>query len=58
MVDGHVFQQNVGIHMSTNCVPLFSKLFLYWYEADFMHELLKKNKRKLVWSFNFTFCII
>jgi hypothetical protein len=30
-------------------------LFLYSYEADFKQELLKKNKKKLARSFNFTF---
>jgi hypothetical protein len=29
-------------------------LFLYSYKADFMQRLLKKNEKKLVWSFNFT----
>ena len=33
-------------------------LFLYSYEADFKQELLKKNKKKLARSFNFTFCYI
>jgi len=30
-------------------------LFLYSYEADFIQGLLKKNKKKLAQSFNFTF---
>jgi hypothetical protein len=30
-------------------------LFLYSYEADFIQGLLKKNEKKLAWSFNFTF---
>jgi hypothetical protein len=29
-------------------------LFLYSCKADFMQRLLKKNEKKLVWSFNFT----
>jgi hypothetical protein len=29
--------------------------FLYSYEADFIQRLLKKNKKKLARSFNFTF---
>jgi hypothetical protein len=28
--------------MGTNCAPLLADLFLYSYEADFMHWLLKK----------------
>ena len=42
---GRVFQQTVGIPMSTNCVPLLANLFLYSYEADFIQGLLKKTKR-------------
>jgi hypothetical protein len=30
-------------------------LFLYSYEADFIQGLLKKNEKKLAWSFSFTF---
>jgi hypothetical protein len=41
--------------MSTNCAPLLADLFLYFYEADFMQGLLKKNEKKLAQSFNFTF---
>ena len=55
---GRVFQQTVGIPMGTNSVPLLADLFLYWYEADFIQEPLKKNEKKLARSFNFTFCYI
>ena len=34
---------------------LCSSLFLYSYEADFIHGLLKKNEKKLARTFNFTF---
>ena len=47
---GRVFQQTVGIPMGTNCVPLLADLFLCSYEADFIHELLKKNEKKLARS--------
>jgi len=40
---GRVFQQSVGIPMSTYCAPLLAGLFLHSYEADFIQELLKKN---------------
>ena len=50
-----VFQQTVGITMGTNCAPLLADLFLYWYEADFIQRLLKKNEKKLARSINFTF---
>ena len=55
MFGGRVFQQTVGIPMGTNYVPLLADLFLYSYEADFIHVLLKKNEKKLARSFNFTF---
>ena len=55
MFGGRVFQQIVGMHMGTNCAPLLPDLFLYSYEADFIQGLLKKNKKKLARSFNFTF---
>jgi hypothetical protein len=51
----HVFQQTVGIPMGTNCAPLLADLFLYYYEADFMQELLRKKDKKLAISFNSTF---
>jgi hypothetical protein len=54
MFGGRVFQQTV---MGTNCAPLLADLFLYSYEADFIQGLLKKNEKKLVQSFNFTFAI-
>ena len=58
MLGGRVFQQTVSIPMDTNCAPLLADLFLYSYEADFIQELLKKNEKKLAWSFNFMFCYI
>ena len=50
-----VFFSIVGIPMATNCAPLLANLFLYSYEADFIQGVLKKNKKKLARSFNFTF---
>ena len=47
--------KTVSIHMSTNCSPLLADLFLYSYESDCIQGLLKKNEKKLVRSFNFTF---
>ena len=52
---GRVFQQTVGIPMGTNCAPLLADLFLYYYEAEFIQELLRKKDKKLAISFNFTF---
>jgi hypothetical protein len=51
----HVFQQSVGIFMGTNCVPLLADLFLYSYEAEFVHKLLLDNNKKLAVSFNHIF---
>ena len=45
------------ISIFTNCTPLLADLFLYYsYEEYFIRELLKKNEKKLSWSFNFIFC--
>ena len=52
---GRVFQQTVGTPMGTNCASLLADLILYSYEAYFIQGLLKKNKKKLARSFNFTF---
>ena len=49
---------NVDIHMGTKYAPLLAGLFLHSYETDSIHGLLKKNKKKLARSFNFTFCCI
>ena len=40
--------------MGTNCATFLVDLFLYSYEADFIQELLK-NEKKIVQSFNFRF---
>ena len=52
---GRVFQQTIGIPMGTNCAPLLVDLFLYYHEADFIQELLRKKDKKLVTSLNSTF---
>ena len=51
---GKVFQQIVGIPMSTNCAPLLADIFLYSYEADFIQSLLSTGKKKLASQLNFT----
>jgi hypothetical protein len=55
MFGGRIFQQTVGIPTGTNYILLLSDLLLYSHEADFIQGLLKKNEKKLVRSFNFTF---
>ena len=41
-----VFQQIVGNPMGTNCAPLIAGIFLYSYEAEFIHSLLTTGKKK------------
>ena len=43
MFGGCIFQQTVGITMSTDCVPLLADLFLYSYEEDFIYKT-KRNQ--------------
>ena len=33
-----IFQQKIGLPMSTNCAPLLADLFLYSYKAEFVQE--------------------
>ena len=49
------FQKTVGNTIGTKCAPLFADLFLYYYEADFIQELLRKKDKELAVSFNSTF---
>ena len=44
---GQLFRQMVGIPMGTNCAPLLADLFLYSYENENLHKLIKEGKRKL-----------
>ena len=46
-----VYQQIVGIPMSTNCA---SRPILYCYERDFMSDLHKSNRHDLIDMFNDT----
>ena len=47
---GHVYQQAVGIPMGTNCAPLVTDLFLYWYEANF-GQSSRSQKNNLISPF-------
>ena len=58
MFGGHVFQQTIGILMGINGALLLFDLFLYSYETYFIHGLLKKNEKKVEWTFNFRFLYI
>jgi len=50
-----ILQKTFGIPVGTTCDPLLNDLVLHSYEAEFIQGLLKKNEKKLVRSFNFTF---
>ena len=49
-----VYQQIVGIPMSTKCAPLIADLFLYCYERDFISNLQKSKRFDLIDKFNNT----
>ena len=55
MFSRRVFQQTVVLPMGTKYAPLLADLLLYWYEADFIQGLLKKNENKLAQYFNLAF---
>jgi hypothetical protein len=55
---GRVFQKRDIIPMGIDCASLLADLFHYLHDADFIQGLLKKNKKKLARSFNFTLCYI
>ena len=52
---GKFFQQIIGIPMGKNCAPLLAHLFLYSYEAEFIHSLLSAGRKRLASQFNFTY---
>ena len=52
---GKVFQTIVGVPMGKNCAPLLVDIFLYSYEAEFIHSLLSTGKKQLASRFNFTY---
>ena len=52
---GKVFQQKIGVPMSTNCAPLLADIFLYSYEAEFIQSSLSTGKRRLASLFNFAY---
>jgi hypothetical protein len=44
--------------MGTNCAPLLADLFLYSYEAEFIHKLLHEKNKPLAVAFNSIFRFI
>ena len=49
---GCLFSQAIGIPMGTNCAPLLADLFLYSYEKEFLHNMIRNGHRRLARSFN------
>ena len=49
---GYLFRQATGIPMETNCAPLLADLFLYSYENEFLHNMIRSGHRRLARSFN------
>ena len=45
---GMVYQQIMGIPMGTNCTPLITELFLFWYERDVMSNLHQSKQYDLI----------
>ena len=41
-----IFGGRVGIHVGISCAPLLIDLFLYSYEADFIHGILKEKRKE------------
>ena len=38
-----LFCQMTGIPMETNCVPVLADLFLYFYQTEFLDELIRNG---------------
>ena len=47
-------RQTIGIPMGTNCAPLVTDLFLFWYERDFMKSFSRENQADIIEAFNST----
>jgi hypothetical protein len=46
---GHIFQHIIGFPIGNKYIPLLPDLFLYFYEDEFIKELIKDNKiRKIM----------
>ena len=47
-----LFRQVIGIPMEMNCAPFLADLFLYYYESEFLDNMINGSHRKLARSFN------
>ena len=53
-VGNKVFRQQVGIPMGTDCAPFLANLFLFYYEYEYIKNLVKDNLQaamKLQWNY-------
>ena len=53
VVGNRVFQQHIGIPMGTDCAALLVNLYLFYYEYNYMKNLMKLDYGKVL-RFNFT----
>ena len=53
VVGNRVFQQHIGIPMGTDCAPLLANIYLFYYEYNYMKNLMKLDYGKAL-KFNFT----
>ena len=53
VVGNRVFQQHIGIPMGADCAPLLANLYLFYYEYNYMNNLMKLDYGKAL-KFNFT----
>ena len=42
-VGDHIFRQNIGIPMGTDCAPFLANLYLYALEFDYLEKTTKKD---------------
>ena len=49
-----LYRQIVGVPMGTNCAPLVTDLFLFFYKRDFMTSLSDDNQTDIIEAFNST----
>ena len=42
-IGNRVYRQSVGIPMGTDCAPLLANLFLFYYEYNYMKNLIKQD---------------
>ena len=45
-VGNRVFRQCIGIPMGTDCAPLLANLYLFYFEYQYMKNLMKNNRGK------------